>query len=415
MTLDRYPFFYDLLDDFRAVVKRYRQRKRQLNAMDFDDLLFYWELLLREHPEVRARYGDQFQHILVDEYQDTNRLQGDIVDLLAERHGNLMVVGDDSQSHLFLSGSELRKHPNISGAVPFGEDLQAGDQLPFHTPDPQSGQYRHRVQPLPVSQGVAHLPTLWTEAEPDSGAGHLEQADFVVSKISEIHQHGIPFSQMAVLYRAHYHSMELQMELTRRGIPFEVRSGLRFFEQAHIKDVSAYLKILCNPRDELAWKRVMLLYPRMGKATADKIWKMISAGEADPRMAVDAKEVQQKIPTGIRETWRIFTRTLAKLRDPGIHANPGKMIEVVMKDGYEAVLQSKYPNYESRIDDLRQLAAFADQYSSSGRFFERAGAADLHGRGEERRPAARRWDVKTQLRSPSQRAGMVGRICHLVG
>jgi DNA helicase-2/ATP-dependent DNA helicase PcrA len=169
---------------------------------------------------------------------------------------------------------------------------------------------------------------------------------------------------MAVLYRAHYHSMELQMELTRRGIPFEVRSGLRFFEQAHIKDVSAYLKILCNPRDELAWKRAMLLYPRVGKATADKIWKLISAGEGDPRLAVDAKEIQDKIPAGMRETWRVFTRTLAKLRDAGMKAAPGKMIETVMKDGYEAFLQSKYPNYESRIDDLRQLMAFADQYSS---------------------------------------------------
>jgi DNA helicase II / ATP-dependent DNA helicase PcrA len=173
---------------------------------------------------------------------------------------------------------------------------------------------------------------------------------------------------MAVLYRAHYHSMELQMELTRRGIPFEVRSGLRFFEQAHIKDVSAYLKVLCNPRDELAWKRIMLLYPKVGKATADKIWKMISAGESDPRTAVDAGEVHQKIPVGVRESWRAFTRTLARLREPAIHADPGKMIDIVMKEGYEGFLQAKYPNYESRIDDLRQLAAFAGQYSSLADF-----------------------------------------------
>jgi DNA helicase-2/ATP-dependent DNA helicase PcrA len=108
----------------------------------------------------------------------------------------------------------------------------------------------------------------------------------------------------------------------------------------------------------------MLLYPRVGKSTADKIWKLISAGEGDPRLAVDAKEVQEKIPAGLRETWRIFARTLAKLRDPGMKASPGKMIETVMKDGYETFLQSKYPNYESRIDDLRQLITFADQYSS---------------------------------------------------
>jgi DNA helicase-2/ATP-dependent DNA helicase PcrA len=158
--------------------------------------------------------------------------------------------------------------------------------------------------------------------------------------------------------------MELQMELTRRGIPFEVRSGLRFFEQAHIKDVSAYLKIICNPLDELAWKRVLLLYPRIGKATAEKIWRMISAGASDPAAAVDAQEVLREIPAGTRENWKSFTRTLARLRDPKMTSDPGRMIGGVMKEGYEAYLQSRYPNYESRADDLRQLAAFASQYSS---------------------------------------------------
>ncbi len=364
VTQDRYPFFYDLVDDFQAVVERYRQRKRQLNAMDFDDLLYYWELLLREHPEVRARYGDQFQHILVDEYQDTNRLQGEIVDLLAERHSNVMVVGDDSQSIYSFRGA------NFENILKFPERYSAAKVYKLEI------NYRSTPQILNLANTIIghnrfQFPKELRTSRPCGAQPFLTpsqdilgQADFVASKISEIHGRGVPFSQMAVLYRAHYHSMELQMELTRRGIPFEVRSGLRFFEQAHIKDVSAYLKIFCNPRDELAWKRVMLLYPRVGKATADKIWKMISAGEADPRTAVDAREVHQKIPSGVRESWKTFARTLARLRQSGIHAGPGKMIEIVMKEGYETFLQTKYPNHESRIDDLRQLAAFADQYSS---------------------------------------------------
>ena len=107
LVLERYPFFYDLIDDLRAVAERYRTRKRELNAMDFDDLLFYWKGLLQEHPELRARYGEQFQHILVDEYQDTNRIQAEIVDLLAERHKNIMVVGDDSQSIYSFRGANF--------------------------------------------------------------------------------------------------------------------------------------------------------------------------------------------------------------------------------------------------------------------------------------------------------------------
>jgi len=194
--------------------------------------------------------------------------------------------------------------------------------------------------------------------------GTMDQAAFVAQKVEEMRDAGISLSQVAVLYRAHYHSMELQMELTRRGIPFEVRSGLRFFEQAHIKDVSAYLKIMSNSLDEMAWKRALQLYPRIGKATADKIWRTISTGVSDPKTAVDAKEVLQKIPVGSRETWRSFSRTLAKLQDPKIASDPAGMIELVLKEGYEAYLQSRYPNYESRTDDLRQLAAFAGQYSS---------------------------------------------------
>jgi DNA helicase-2/ATP-dependent DNA helicase PcrA len=364
LVLDRYPFFYDLLDDIRAVSEHYRNRKRELNAMDFDDLLFYWETLLREHPEVRVRYSEQFQHILVDEYQDTNRIQADIVDLLAERHGNIMVVGDDSQSIYSFRGA------NFANILTFPERYPSARIFKLEL------NYRSTPQILDLANtSIVHnrfqFPKELQTVRPAGPLPSLvpaqdimEQASFVAQRVAEIQDGGIPLSQIAVLYRAHYHSMELQMELTRRGIPFEVRSGLRFFEQAHIKDVSAYLKIICNPLDELAWRRVLLLYPRIGKATAEKIWRMISAGGSDPRVAVDAQEVQEKIPAGMQENWRWFSRTLARLRDPKMTSDPGGMIELVMKEGYEAYLESRYPNYESRADDLRQLAAFASQYSS---------------------------------------------------
>jgi DNA helicase II / ATP-dependent DNA helicase PcrA len=364
VTLERYPFYCDLTDDFQAVVNRYRERKQRLNAMDFDDLLFNWERLLREHPEVRARYGEQFEHILVDEYQDTNRLQGDIVDLMAEGHRNIMAVGDDAQSIYSFRGA------NFENILKFPE--RYGEAKVFklevnYRSTPQILGLANRI----IGQNLGQFPKKLRTSRSGGPQPNLipardvlEQAGFVADKIGEIRSQGVPYSRMAVLYRAHYHSMELQMELTRRGIPFEVRSGLRFFEQAHIKDVGAYLKILCNPRDELAWKRALLLYPRVGKATADKIWKLISAGAGDPRTAADSKEVREKIPVGLRETWRVFLGTLAKLRAAGEKAGPAKMIETVLKDGYEAFLQAKYPNYESRIDDLRQLAVFAEQYAS---------------------------------------------------
>ena len=364
LVLERYPFFYDLMDDIRAVAEHYRKRKRELNAMDFDDLLFYWETLLREHRDVRARYSCQFQHILVDEYQDTNRIQADIVDLLAEGHGNIMVVGDDSQSIYSFRGA------NFANILTFPQRYPQARVFKLEINYRSTPQILHlantsilnnRVQfpkMLQTIRPAGPIPSLFPAQDT------MDQAAFVAHKVAEIRDGGISLSQIAVLYRAHYHSMELQMELTRRGIPYEVRSGLRFFEQAHIKDVSAYLKIISNPLDELAWKRALQLYPRIGKATAEKIWRTITTGVSDPKAAVDAKEVLQKIPARSRETWRSFSRTLAKLQDPKMASDPAGMIELILKEGYEAYLQSRYPNYESRTDDLRQLAAFAGQYSS---------------------------------------------------
>jgi len=364
IILDRYPFFCELIGDIRAVAEHYRKRKRQLNAMDFDDLLFYWKVLLQEYPEIRGRYSEQFWHILADEYQDTNRIQGDILDLLAERHGNLMVVGDDAQSIYSFRGAD------------FANILTFPDRYPAAKVFKLEINYRSTPQILHLAnasithnkyQFPKHLETVRLRGAMPSlirTGDVMDQASFVAQRVAEVHEGGVPLSEIAVLYRAHYHSMELQMELTRRGIPFEVRSGLRFFEQAHIKDASAYLKIVCNPLDELAWKRVLQLYPRIGGATADKVWRFISSGISDPLAAVDAKEILQGVPLRARESWRLFTRTLARLRGPQITSSPEQMIELVMKEGYEAYLQSKYPNYESRIDDLRQLATFAQSYSS---------------------------------------------------
>jgi DNA helicase-2/ATP-dependent DNA helicase PcrA len=364
LVRDRYPFFYDLLGDIRAVSEHYRKRKRELNAMDFDDLLFYWETLLREHSEVRARYSEQFQHILVDEYQDTNRIQADIVDLLAERHGNIMVVGDDSQSIYSFRGANFANILTFPERYPSAQifKLEVNYRSTPQILDLANTSIIHNRFQFPKELQTIRPAGLMPSLVPAQDI--MEQASFVAQRVAEIQDGGIPLSQVAVLYRAHYHSMELQMELTRRGIPFEVRSGLRFFEQAHVKDVSAYLKIICNPLDELAWRRVLLLYPRVGKATAEKIWRMISAGDSDPGRGLNVQEVLQKIPAGARENWECFSRTLAKLGDPQMTCDPGGMIELVMKEGYEAYLESKYPNYESRADDLRQLAAFASQYSS---------------------------------------------------
>jgi len=361
---ERFSYFYDLLDDIRAVAGHYQKRKKELNCLDFDDLLFYWKTLLQDHPEVRARYGEQFHHILVDEYQDTNRIQSDIIDLLAEKHGNLMVVGDDSQSIYSFRGAHFANILSFPDRYPSAKvfkleiNYRSTPEI-LHLANSSILFNRHQFpKELRTVRPAGAVPCLVPVQDV------LEQAYFVGQKIEEIRDGGIPLSEIAVLYRAHYHSMELQMELTRKGIPFQVRSGLRFFEQAHIKDVCAYLKIICNPMDELGWKRVLQLYPKVGKATAEKIWRLVSSGVPDPWAAVDSKEMMPKVPARAREGWRELTRLLVQLRREGMTISPADMIEAILQGGYETILQAKYPNYESRADDLRQLTVFAGQYAS---------------------------------------------------
>lgn len=368
IILDRYPFFYPLLGEIQAVIHRYKQRKKELNVMDFDDLLSYWEVLLRDHPEVRTRYGQQFRHILVDEYQDTNLLQADILDLLARDHRNLMVVGDDSQSIYSFRGANFANILTFPERYPDARvykleiNYRSTPQI-LHLANLSICHNRYQFQKkLKTARSFGSLPYL--VSTPDV----MEQAFFVAQQIAEAHKKGIPWGEIAVLYRAHYHSMELQMELTRRGIPFEVRSGLRFFEQAHIKDVSAFLKIICNPLDELAWRRVLLLYPQIGKSTAQKIWQLASSGILNAQADWEAKEIREKIPRRAWETWSLFNKTFSQLRKMPQTSGPDKMIELIIKEGYEDYLKSRYPDYESRLDDLKQLASFAQNYTSLSDF-----------------------------------------------
>jgi DNA helicase-2/ATP-dependent DNA helicase PcrA len=394
------------------VADRYRKRKREMNSMDFDDLLFYWKMLLQEHPDLKARYGEQFHHILVDEYQDTNCIQAEIIDLLAQARGNIMVVGDDSQSIYSFRGA------NFANILSFPDRYPAAKIFKLEINYRSTPEILHLAncsivfnryqfpKDLQTIRPAGAMPSLVPAQDV------LEQASFVARKVAEVRDAGTPLSQIAVLYRAHYHSMELQMELTRRGIPFQVRSGLRFFEQAHIKDVCAYLKVICNPFDELAWKRVLQLYPKVGKATAEKIWRLISAGSSDPRAALDTREVAQKIPAGGRESWREFTRTIARLREPKTVSDPGRMIETVLKEGYEAYLRARYPNYESRTDDLRQLANFAQEYSSCGDFLsEMALLTSIEG---EDQPGRGEGDGSLTLTSVHQAKGLEWSVVFII-
>jgi len=359
----KYPFFESQLDDIERVLRQYQIRKKELNLMDFDDLLFNWKKLFLEHPEVKQLYSENFLHILVDEYQDTNKLQGEIIDLMASYHRNLMVVGDDSQSIYSFRGANFaniidfpRRYPDTR-IFKLEINYRSTPQILYLTNFVIAANKRQFPKTLrPVKKG-----DLKPVVVPLRNVN--QQAEFVAERILELRDEGKNLKDIAVLYRSHYHCLELQMELTRRGIPFVVRSGLRFFERAHIKDITAYLKILANPRDELSWKRLLKMLRGVGNVTADKIWKNISSSK-ELLERIKSKEILSLFPRRVSPDWSKFINIISSLQDSSLQKNPGGMIQFILQQGYRDYLKANYSDYEERIEDLNQLASFARDYSS---------------------------------------------------
>lgn len=367
VVAERAPRLLHLADALLAVAASYQARKRAMAAMDFDDLLLRWMQLLVEHPSVLERYRRLFRYVLVDEYQDTNRLQGDLVDRLAAGHRNLMVVGDDAQSIYAFRGAHFA---NII-------------EFPRRYPDARLFRLETNYRSTPeilalanaaIALNVRQFPKT-LRAVRDAGLrpalvplrDESQQAAFVAQRLLEVHDEGRPLSEIAVLYRSHYQSLELQLELTRRGVPFEIRSGLRFFEQAHVKDVTAYLKVAANPRDELAWRRLLRLWPRIGTATADRLWTAL-AQTSDPLAVAVRGDVLALVPKAGRAGFAACAATLRAVTDPERRDRPSAQIQAVLEGGYESHLAAKYADAANRLEDLRQLALFAGRYDSTEAF-----------------------------------------------
>ena len=397
----QYGYFEQLAEPIADIQRRYAERKRATNGMDFDDLLVLWLRLLRDHEDVRETYQRRFQFILVDEYQDTNKLQSDLIDLLAARHQNVMVVGDDAQSIYAWRGA------NFQNIIKFPERYPAAKVYKIET------NYRSTPEILQVANAAitANVNQFAKQLAPARKAGSkpvivtctdaAEQAAFVGQRVLELREAGQSMNKMAVLYRSHFHALELQLELTKRNIPFSITSGIRFFEQAHIKDVTAWLKLVTNPLDELAFKRLAQLLPGIG-GTGGELWKTFADGDpkaesrnpkedrnpkseaapapaaaaADPSpvtdhasrithppsLAVRLQACAKAVPKKAAVAWAQFVATMGQLEAKDVRGNASSMIGLIIEAGYEDYLEETYANYRSRLEDLEQLAVFARQF-----------------------------------------------------
>src|SRR5438445_7211601 len=344
--------------------------------MDFDDLLVNWKLLLDDFPDVSAALQRRYRYILVDEYQDTNKLQAEVVDAMAEVRRNVMVVGDDAQSIYSFRGASFE---NIL-------------TFPLRFPESKiyklETNYRSTRQILNLANAsiAANRFQFKKELQAIRGDGPdpavvgvddvFEQASFVAQRILELRDEGESLGDIAVLYRSHYQSLELQMELSRRLIPYEIRSGVRFFEQAHIKDVMAYLKIMTNARDELSWKRVLKLYPKIGEKTASEIWGEISK-DRDPRQRFLSGAAGFSPPgRGVPKSVDSLRSVLRPLSGEGMRHNTSESIRLVVEKGYGDYARSKFANAQARLDDLEQLSQYALRYEDVNTFLEEVALAN---------------------------------------
>jgi len=356
----RYPMFIRETGEIEKVLMLYMARKRERQLLDFDDLLSLWLRLLTEHEQVRTALANQFLHILVDEYQDTNAIQGAIVDLLASKHRSLAVVGDDSQSIYSFRGASFENIITFRQRYPDVREYRL------------EMNYRSVVEILSLANASIALNSRRLDktlhAKRPSGLkpaivttqDHYVQARFIAEYVLHLLDEGRNLNDIAVLYRSHWHSLEIQLEFQRRNIPFNVRGGLRFFEQAHMKDVLCYMRILQNPQDELAWLRLLKMLPRVGSAISRRVWQHISQADETFELAC-RPETAGLLPAGARPFYVDFVGLVGELAKLN---SPAEIIDTVLERCYEDYLISHYDRAELRKQDIRALANFAAQYNT---------------------------------------------------
>jgi len=355
--------------DIVRVAQRYEERKKAEGMMDFDDLLVNGLKLLNEHPDILEYYQRKFRYILVDEYQDTNMLQAQMVDLLAGYHRNVMAVGDDFQCIYSWRGADFR---NIM-------------EFPKRWPDCQIVKLEQNYRSVPEVLDVANAcikgnpeqfqktlrPTRQSRAKPrvlmlrDGD----EQALALITLVRRYLDDGYSLSDMAVLYRAHFHSIELQMALHRARLPHVITSGIGVFEQAHVKDVVAFLKVCEQPRDYLAFTRLLGMLEGVGPKTIEALWVKMGGG-FDSRDSAQRAALVAAVKPAARGQWQTIDTLFAEYHAEQLSTKGAEAIERFYERFYHTYLYRAYENADKREDDLHELGLQVAKSASVAEFLQ---------------------------------------------
>ena len=357
---EQFPHLFDELDELGQIADYYRDYKRERSLLDYDDLLSYLRELLRGQPELAAQLSHTFRYIMVDEYQDTNRLQADIVRLLAHSHDNVMAVGDDAQSIYSFRGATVRNIFEFPDLFPGTQVIKLEEN------------YRSTQPILDLSNEIilqakeSYTKNLFTRREAGIRPTLVEadseryQSRFVGQKILELHESGVPLPEIAVLFRSSFHSFDLEIELGRRNLQFVKRGGFKFIETTHIKDVLAHLRIIANPQDAVSWYRVLLLLDGVGAKSSEKILAQV-LDAPDPFQGLAGYRGRGAVNTALKS----LAEALQQARDEGL--KPAEQLDVIVRY-YGPILKHRHrDDYPKRQKDLEHFTIITERYRSLDR------------------------------------------------
>jgi DNA helicase-2/ATP-dependent DNA helicase PcrA len=362
-----YPQHEYLLEEIAPFPAAYRARKLKQQVTDYDDLLEFWLEILKKAPHVADYYRRRFRHVLVDEYQDTNIIQSQIVDLMSGNH-QIMAVGDDAQSIYSWRGA------NVENILTF-PDRHPGTAI--HRIETN---YRSSPEILALANGVIQAQPRGRGFDKELRAArpsHLkpylvpamdsrEQASFIVQRLRGLRDSGYRLSDVAILYRAHFQALDIQLELTRLNVPYQITSGVRFFEQAHIRDYVAILRFLYNPADSMAFQRFAVLLPKVGDKGAQKLLALATEAAKTRNVkvveALGHPDVVAKVPKDAKDEWPKLVLSLQDMYETMLKKKPCDVVEVGLDAWYGDYLKGAFANYDSRMDDLKSLIGFAARF-----------------------------------------------------
>jgi len=351
-----YPQFLDHYYEIEKLFVEYVHYKKEHQLMDYDDLLLNWLQVLKNFPEVRKDVSKKFEFIMVDEYQDTNSLQGEIIKYMGETHKNVMVVGDDSQSIYGFRGANFRNIFEFPKLFPETKIIKLEQNY-------RSTQSILDLANVIISNSkIKYTKTLFTLKKEGKkpvlfkAKDETESSKFVADKILELRENGIKLSQMAVLFRSAYHSFDLEVELTKRGIPFVKYGGLKLLESAHMKDFVSFLRIISNPQDFISWHRVLLLLEGIGPKSTEKIIDFLR--QSAPNVNYILEKLIFQFPQ------REFKELVILLKDLWENKNSPSEILINVWDFYKPIFERiYYEDYHKREKDIEGIIALSEKYN----------------------------------------------------